>query len=236
MGGYDLLPPAKNPLRPKRPPYVKIVAFMCVASMFCVFAYHSLVEETITTSTTEALPEDHFDADGGDHPEIINRRVESEEALPDKVHDTESIAVAPATDKMVDISIGVADRKLKLRLRLLPEYSESSVAFMKEAAISGCSGELYRSEHNFLIQGRISCEMPKTRVVKGGCPPGAAKDPNRQCPSHDPDCGCHGPIMKRGMVGWAGGSGLVLPLEVQKPTLRLPSLLLKVRLTFPVAL
>mgnify|MGYP004300881927 CR=1 FL=1 len=28
----------------------------------------------------------------------------------------------------------------------------------------------------------------------------------RKCPSHDPQCGCHGPIMSKGMVGWAGGS------------------------------
>ena len=28
----------------------------------------------------------------------------------------------------------------------------------------------------------------------------------RKCPSHDPNCGCHGPIMSKGMVGWAGGS------------------------------
>ena len=75
-----------------------------------------------------------------------------------------------------------------------------------EAAAASCPGELYRSEHNFLIQGRISCATHHTKVVKGDCPPGASKDPNRQCPSHDPNCGCHGPIMKRGMVGWAGGS------------------------------
>jgi len=29
--------------------------------------------------------------------------------------------------------------------------------------------------------------------------------PENECPKHDPDCGCHGPVMTRGMVGWAGG-------------------------------
>lgn len=209
MGGYDLLPPGKSPLRPKRPSYAKIGGVLCVASLFGVFAYHSLVERPITTSMTEGLPDDeHFDAEGGDHPE--GRRGAE---LTDKSTEAggkasaESIAVvAPASDEVVDISIAFGDRKLGLRLKLLPEFSQSSVAFLKEAAAASCPGELYRSEHSFLIQGRISCATHHTKVVKGDCPPGASKDPNRQCPSHDPNCGCHGPIMKRGMVGWAGGS------------------------------
>jgi hypothetical protein len=107
----------------------------------------------------------------------------------------------------VELALTFNGQALKLRLALLPEHSDSSVAFMKEAAVAGCDGELYRSEHNFLIQGRISCgSKAKTKVVKGACPPGTAVDKQRACPSHDPQCGCHGPIMTRGMVGWAGGS------------------------------
>ena len=26
-----------------------------------------------------------------------------------------------------------------------------------------------------------------------------------KCPPHDPNCGCHGPIMTKGMVAWAAG-------------------------------
>jgi len=42
--------------------------------------------------------------------------------------------------------------------------------------------------------------------VLGPCPDENYK-PKLKCPSHDPNCGCHGPIMTKGMVGWAGGGG-----------------------------
>ena len=93
-------------------------------------------------------------------------------------------------------------------LRLLPQYAAKSVEFLQEAASAGCQGELYRVEKTFLIQGRIACKpgVTHTKVDKGPCPLGVDIDASRQCPPHDPRCGCHGPIMSRGMVGWAGGS------------------------------
>ena len=59
------------------------------------------------------------------------------------------------------------------------------------------------------MQGRINCGgsgAAPPRVVKGDCPAGVVPDGKRACPKHDPNCGCHGPIMSKGMVGWAGGS------------------------------
>ena len=58
------------------------------------------------------------------------------------------------------------------------------------------------------MQGRISCGgsgAAPPRVVKGACPAGVVPDGKRACPKHDPNCGCHGPLMSKGMVGWAGG-------------------------------
>ena len=89
-------------------------------------------------------------------------------------------------------------RRVALQLRL-PRF----------AATNQCGGELYRSEKDFLVQGRINCGgsgAAPPRVVKGGCPAGVPPDGKRACPPHDPNCGCHGPIMSKGMVGWAGGS------------------------------
>ena len=66
-------------------------------------------------------------------------------------------------------------------------------------------GQLYRSE-TFLVQGRFDCgkrSMPA--VAKGACPSDVTPVADHICPPHDPQCGCHGPIMERGMVGWAGG-------------------------------
>jgi len=99
----------------------------------------------------------------------------------------------------------IASAPLTIRIRLHTEWSESSVIYMSHAAEAGCGGQLYRSE-TFLVQGRLLCRDQMPMVAKGSCPEGVSPDPHRRCPSHDPLCGCHGPIMTRGMVGWAGGS------------------------------
>jgi hypothetical protein len=108
-----------------------------------------------------------------------------------------------------------------LRVRLRPDLSAASCAFIRAAARAGCGGRLYRDEPRLLVQGKIDCAavitvteahrdaMRLQRLVeKGPCPAGATLDPNRKCVARDPDCGCHGPIVTRGMVGWAsGGAG-----------------------------
>jgi len=97
---------------------------------------------------------------------------------------------------------GIGDLTIALR----PDLSADSASFMRAAAAALCPGQLYRSE-SFLMQGRIACDGAVPTVVnKGPCPADTKVDATRHCPSHDPQCGCHGPIMTRGMVGWAGGS------------------------------
>lgn len=134
------------------------------------------------------------------HPAIANDGI----AL-----DAEAVEV-PADVPQIDvIELRFEDEQSsRVRIRLRPDFSPSSAAFLREAAAAGCVGSAYRNEPNFLLQGRIGCKrgQAKTQVEKGGCPPGTAVDPTRKCPSHDPHCGCHGPFMSRGMVGWAGGS------------------------------
>ena len=92
--------------------------------------------------------------------------------------------------------------------------------------------QFYRAEHNFLLQGVMGDRIAAKNIEKGPCPVGvdlAEEYPNRsvlseikrlqkqrnseifvclfcrRCFEHDPNCGCHGPIMTRGDVGWAGG-------------------------------
>jgi len=127
-----------------------------------------------------------------------------------------ALSPPPPTREVVAIRLSVpggdASAPVELRLRLLPEHSASSVAFVRHAAEQGCTGNLYRSEADFLVQGRIDCgggtpgKPPAPKVEKGGCPDGVSPPTGRKCPSHDPKCGCHGPLMGKGMVGWAGGS------------------------------
>jgi len=57
------------------------------------------------------------------------------------------------------------------------------------------------------LQGVIAePSIPKGDVTLGPCPIDNYV-PKNKCPDHDPNCGCHGPVMTKGMVGWAGGGG-----------------------------
>ena len=68
--------------------------------------------------------------------------------------------------------------------------------------------KFYRAEKDLLLQGVMAEpeSIPKNKVQLGPCPD-INYIPKNKCPDHDPQCGCHGPIMTAGMVGWAGGGG-----------------------------
>lgn len=56
----------------------------------------------------------------------------------------------------------------------------------------------YRAEPDLLLQGVLSQQsVPISDVLLGPCPLADWK-PSTTCPSHDPECGCHGPLMTRG--------------------------------------
>lgn len=75
---------------------------------------------------------------------------------------------------------------------------------LREVGYKCTKCNFYRAETNLLLQGTIDDAYFPTNVELGPCPD---KDhvSKLRCPEHDPNCGCHGPIMTRGMVGWAGG-------------------------------
>ncbi|KAL7459934.1 hypothetical protein ACHAWC_011896 [Mediolabrus comicus] len=64
----------------------------------------------------------------------------------------------------------------------------------------------YRAETKLLLQGVLAQHsiQSSSAVSLGPCPINNYQ-PKLECPPHDPNCGCHGPIMTKGMVGWAGG-------------------------------
>jgi hypothetical protein len=104
-----------------------------------------------------------------------------------------------------------------------PELSgESSVRYVANvvalAAAASSSGgcercKFYRAEPGMLLQGVIAHHPSSSAasskedddVVRLGPCPIDDYVPKNECPKHDPNCGCHGPVMTRGMVGWAGG-------------------------------
>jgi hypothetical protein len=97
-----------------------------------------------------------------------------------------------------------------VRIVLRPDLSKESVEYihgvMKASAPDGsCPGcRLYRAEKPTILQGVLR-EDVDANTVKGSCPSGYEAVPN-DCPEWDEHCGCHGPVMTRGMVGWAAGS------------------------------
>ncbi len=98
----------------------------------------------------------------------------------------------------------------------MARYVASVVALAAKASSSGGCGQcqFYRAEPGMLLQGVIAHHHPPPSAASskgednavavwlGPCP---VDDyvPKNECPMQDPDCGCHGPVMTRGMVGWA---------------------------------
>jgi hypothetical protein len=118
------------------------------------------------------------------------------------IHFTPELSGASSIEYIVDVvrrsqSIAIEESMKGQRRRRVREVGY---------ACSNCN--FYRAETNLLLQGIIvdASAIPTRHVELGPCP-----DKNHvskvQCPEHDPNCGCHGPIMSRGMVGWAGGKG-----------------------------
>jgi hypothetical protein len=97
-----------------------------------------------------------------------------------------------------------------VRIVLRPDLSKESVKYIHEvmqasAPDGSCPDcRLYRAEKPTILQGVLR-EDVNANTVKGSCPSGSETVPN-DCPEWDERCGCHGPVMTRGMVGWAAGS------------------------------
>ena len=104
-------------------------------------------------------------------------------------------------------SAGARERKLHRR------HMRKKRGKRRPRRVVGSRGkfEFYRAETGMLLQGemRFPSVNPGDSQAKGPCPAGVDESVyrRRDCFEHDPDCGCHGPIMQRGMVGWAGGAG-----------------------------
>ena len=93
-----------------------------------------------------------------------------------------------------------------IRIVLRPDLSKESVEYMHETVQTGCHRcHLYRAEQPGVLQGVLEgAATNSSRVPRGECPAGHDHIQN-SCPPEDASCGCHGPIMTRGMVAWAAG-------------------------------
>jgi cyclophilin family peptidyl-prolyl cis-trans isomerase len=96
-----------------------------------------------------------------------------------------------------------------IQIVLRPDLSSESVSYLRQMATTpnACTRcNLYRAEKPGILQGIIaSPTISIDTIVKGKCPPGYENVSN-ECPPWDTECNCHGPIMTKGMVGWAAGA------------------------------
>lgn len=94
-----------------------------------------------------------------------------------------------------------------IRIGLRPDLSQGSVDYIHKLVESGVCRRciFYRAEKPGILQGVMANKDIPTNEVLGPCPSDSAQKVENDCPEWDPDCGCHGPVMTRGGVAWAGG-------------------------------
>ena len=97
----------------------------------------------------------------------------------------------------------------EIRVELRPDLSVESCQYLHELVNSGLCEEcrFYRADAPGILQGIAKNEAFASIPQKGRCPSGLDEQQQQQhdCPQTDPMCDCHGPIMTKGMVAWAGG-------------------------------
>ena len=97
-----------------------------------------------------------------------------------------------------------------IHINLRPDLSLPSVQYIRQIVQSSepCSKcSFYRAEKPGILQGILQKPNIAPNTILGDCPTEYKTVKVTECPPHDPNCGCHGPIMTRGMVGWAAGRG-----------------------------
>ena len=94
-----------------------------------------------------------------------------------------------------------------IRIVLRPDLSQGSVDYIRRLIDVGCRRcNLYRAEKPGILQGVMANKDVPTNTVFGSCPDdGNAASIKNECPTWDPNCGCHGPLMSKGSVAWAAG-------------------------------
>jgi cyclophilin family peptidyl-prolyl cis-trans isomerase len=112
-------------------------------------------------------------------------------------------AVVEKKDDIVTMSTSQGDLRIKFR----PDLSLPSVNYIKAllndpGPCNNC--KFYRAEKPGILQGILKKSNVKANTILGDCPE-EVKSLTHKCPEHDPNCKCHGPVMERGMIGWAGG-------------------------------
>jgi cyclophilin family peptidyl-prolyl cis-trans isomerase len=129
---------------------------------------------------------------------MIERKIEEEGEAPERPNQP-----SYQTGTLVVLTTDLG----KIRIVLRPDLSSESVEYIhrlveESGKCQRCN--LYRAEKPGILQGVMAHPDVIVNKERGPCP-ASVRDVHNDCPAWDTNCGCHGPIMTRGTVGWAGG-------------------------------
>lgn len=95
----------------------------------------------------------------------------------------------------------------EIRIVMRPDLSKESVQYIEEVVRTGCKRcNLYRAEPPGVLQGAMEGATANAALTpKAPCPAGYEHFPNPCIENESASCGCHGPVMSRGLVAWAAG-------------------------------
>jgi len=173
------------------------------------------VDTSLTLAKIATIPEDAMSQ---------SRDVDDDDELQDIKVDTDGIEGGGTDDKEDDglANIKNADDELTqtitlstiagdIHINLRPDLSLPSVEYIQSLLQSPepCTDcRFYRADKPGILQGELTKKFVNEKPTLGKCPDeykGKTTTDKTDCPDWDKDCGCHGPVMTRGMVGWAGG-------------------------------
>ncbi len=202
----------------KRPAIIRVIIFlaiMCgilgVAKVVIGDGPNSVVENT--TVATKDVPADAHKSPSlirGKNVQKMKNLISNVEVKSDKEDEqddgneeeeekdesgAEDEGELPAT-----LTLNTIEGEIIINLR--PDLSRESVQYIKALLDSPepCRAcRLYRAEQRGILQGILTKEdVPRGITKLGNCPKGVEVEKGEKC---------HGPMMTRGMVGWAAGEG-----------------------------
>jgi hypothetical protein len=155
----------------------------------------------------------HNDKNGAAEPALPNENHQQRAAVHDdnkaQVRERQVVETKnAATGKETQETLVLTTSEGVIKIVLMTDLSKESVDYIRAmvADAAHCSPcNFYRAEKPGILQGVLTNHDIPIPTVKGTCPQGSEGVAN-DCPEWDKTCGCHGPVMTRGLVAWAAGA------------------------------
>jgi hypothetical protein len=172
---------------------------LCVVS-FCLFTMALYLYNKTNVNTTKGVSKSIRGDPNLGTPN--NNSMDSISGAGDNIDSSGSSSSSSSSSLPDMITLKTSEGDLRIKLR--PDLALASVQYIKQllddpSPCDGCS--FYRAEKKSILQGVLKKKNVKPNRILGDCPEGLMVK-THDCPKHDPNCGCHGPVMTQGMVAW----------------------------------